>query len=191
MIGEEVMILGGDTSMALGTTPTPTLVGVDDRRRAPRPQHLLGDLRRAHARRRRQRLGRGRRPGRDHPHQRRRLVGHVRRRRRRKSANATVSIASGTTGSIAAAVAPVPGACGYAWFWGAAGSEVLGAITTINSVVITATATGTQTAASLGSSDNSTNALVFDGLIYPGLQVRLERLRRQSRRPAPPAPARR
>jgi hypothetical protein len=43
---------------------------------------------------------------------------------------------------------------------------VLGAITTINSLVITATASGTQTAASLGSSDNSTNALAFDGLIY-------------------------
>ena len=58
------------------------------------------------------------------------------------------------------------GALGYAWFWGAAGSEVLGAITTINSLVITANAAGTQTAASLGSSDNSTNALVFDGLLY-------------------------
>ena len=63
-------------------------------------------------------------------------------------------------------MAPVTGALGYAWFWGAAGSEVLGAITTINSLVITANATGTQTAASLGSSDNSTNALVFDGLLY-------------------------
>src|SRR6185437_2624316 len=58
-----------------------------------------------------------------------------------------------------------PGALGYAWFWSASGSEVLGAITTINSIVITATATGTQTAASLGSSDNSTNGLVFDGLL--------------------------
>ena len=65
-----------------------------------------------------------------------------------KSANATVSIASGTTGSIAAAVAAVPGAPRATPVWGAAGSEVLGAITTINSLVITANATGTQTAAS-------------------------------------------
>ena len=55
---------------------------------------------------------------------------------------------------------------GYAWFWGAAGAETLGAITTINSVVIGAPATGSQTAASLGANDNSANALAFDGLIY-------------------------
>jgi hypothetical protein len=42
---------------------------------------------------------------------------------------------------------------------------VLGAITTINSVSITATAAGTQTAASLGTGDNSTNSLIFDGLL--------------------------
>jgi hypothetical protein len=83
----------------------------------------------------------------------------------KKSANATV-VTTGATGSITASVTPVAGAMGYAWFWGAAGSEVLGAITTINSVVITANASGTQTAASLGVNDNSTNALAFDGLIY-------------------------
>ena len=47
----------------------------------------------------------------------------------------------------------------------AAGSEVLGAITTINSVLITAAAAGTQTAASLPAADNSQNNLVFDGLL--------------------------
>jgi hypothetical protein len=60
----------------------------------------------------------------------------------------------------------IPGAAGYGWFWGPTGSEVLGALTTINSVVVTTAAgTGTQTAASLGASDNSTNALVYDGLL--------------------------
>ena len=42
---------------------------------------------------------------------------------------------------------------------------MLGAITSINSIVITAAAAGAQTAASLGASDNSVNALAFDGLI--------------------------
>ncbi len=42
---------------------------------------------------------------------------------------------------------------------------MLGAITTINSVVITATATGAQTAASLPAADWSVNALAFDGLL--------------------------
>lgn len=83
-----------------------------------------------------------------------------------KSAAASATIASpGGAGSIGAHVAIVPGAMAYAWFWGASGSEVLGAITTINSVLITAAATGTQTAASLPSSDNSTNAYVYDGIL--------------------------
>ena len=82
-----------------------------------------------------------------------------------KSASASVTTSSGTTNSVTATVPAIPGAAAYAWFWGAVGSEVLGAITTINSVVITADATGTQTAASLPTSDNSTNDLVFDGFL--------------------------
>ena len=83
------------------------------------------------------------------------------------STNRTVTTANdgNSTHSIAATVTPATGAVGYAWFWGTSGSEVIGAITTINSVVITAAAAGTQTAASFGTADNSTNALVFDGLL--------------------------
>jgi hypothetical protein len=81
-----------------------------------------------------------------------------------KSAAATVAV-TGATGSATASVTAVTGAAGYAWYWGAAGSEVLGAITNINSVAIAATATGTQTAASMPASDNSTSSLVFDGLL--------------------------
>jgi len=70
-----------------------------------------------------------------------------------------------STHSVAASVALTQGAAGYAWFWGPSGSEVLGAITTINSLVITtATGAGTQAASAL-SSDNSTNALVYDGIL--------------------------
>jgi hypothetical protein len=54
---------------------------------------------------------------------------------------------------------------------GAPGAETLGAITTINSVVIGAAATGSQTAASLGASDNSANALAFDGLICQAIKA--------------------
>jgi hypothetical protein len=167
MLGEELLILGGDTSVALGTTPTPTLVPsttggsltasaspysvicvaltLDGLVNGSITGGIQGAITRSNADGSSDTFGGG-------------AAG--------KSANATASISSGTTGSIAAAVAAVTGALGYAWFWGAAGSEVLGAITTINSLVITASATGTQTAASLGSSDNSTNALVFDGLLY-------------------------
>ncbi len=167
MLGEELLILGGNTSVPLGTTPTPSLApstSGGSLTAAASPYSVIcvalsldgvvngsvtggvqGAITRSNADGSSDTFGGG-------------AAG--------KSANATTSIASGTSGSIAATVAPVTGALGYAWFWGAAGSEVLGAITTINSLVITANAVGTQTAASLGSSDNSTNALVFDGLLY-------------------------
>ena len=82
------------------------------------------------------------------------------------SANRTVATANdgNATHSISASTASVTGALGYAWFWGAAGAEVLGAITTINSVVIKAAATGTQLASSL-TADNSQNNYVCDGLL--------------------------
>src|SRR5262249_59986393 len=85
----------------------------------------------------------------------------------RKSVNATITTANdgNSTHSLRASVAAVNGAVAYAWYWGAAGSELLGAITTINSALITAAATGTQTAASLPAADNSQNNLVFDGLL--------------------------
>lgn len=87
------------------------------------------------------------------------------------STNRTITTAndSNNTHSISASTAVVQGAVGYAWFWGAAGSEVLGAITTINSVLITASAAGTQTAASL-TADNSTNALAYDGLLTQAMK---------------------
>ncbi|HUZ71539.1 MAG TPA: hypothetical protein VMU87_01020, partial [Stellaceae bacterium] len=80
------------------------------------------------------------------------------------SSNTTAAI-TGPTGSCTASTPALTGAVAYAWFWGASGSEVLGAITTINSILITAAAAGTQTAASLSATDWSQNAYVCDGLI--------------------------
>ena len=56
-------------------------------------------------------------------------------------------------------------AVAYAWYWGLSGAELLGAITTINSVVIAAAATGTQNASALTAADNSANTLVFNGIL--------------------------
>ena len=56
-----------------------------------------------------------------------------------KSAAASQAVTAGQ--HLFATVNSVQGAVGYAWFWGVAGSEVLGAITTINSVDIKAAAT--------------------------------------------------
>jgi len=82
------------------------------------------------------------------------------------------SAASANISTLSASVTAVPGAVAYAWFWGpAAGNLTLGAITTINSVAITALATGvgvspgTANFAALTATNNSTNSLGFDGLL--------------------------
>lgn len=80
-----------------------------------------------------------------------------------KSAAATATVAA--NGSATATVAPVNGAVAYAWFWGASGSETLGAVTASPTVKITANATGSQLASSLPASDTSTNDYVFDGMM--------------------------
>lgn len=79
---------------------------------------------------------------------------------------------TGTTGSILYTVTAVRGAVAYAWFWGAGGAETLGAITTVNTYLATVDAgVGTQTAASLPAADNSANNLVFDGLLTQAMKV--------------------
>ena len=176
MIGEENILLGGNTSVALGTTPTPTLVGSTTGGALAAATYsiiavaLTYDAYWAVAGQNQGNTGQSlniasavvpaaiSRTNADG------TVDTYGGGSARKSTAATVAT-SGSTGSIAASVAAVAGAFAYAWYWGAAGSEVLGAITTINSVSITAAAAGAQTAASMPASDNSTNALVFDGLL--------------------------
>lgn len=85
-----------------------------------------------------------------------------------KSAAASVTVANdaNNTHGVYGSVTAKTGAVGYAWFWGGAGTETLGAVTSINSILITtATGSGTQLASSMPSSDNSINAFLFDGLI--------------------------
>ncbi|MCI0734663.1 MAG: hypothetical protein L0Y50_00040, partial [Beijerinckiaceae bacterium] len=167
MLGEEAMILGGCTSTPLGTTPAPTLTALttggtlaaqtwsvicaamtlDGIMNGSIVGGVQGAITRTNADGTLDPFGGG--------------VAKV-------SSSASVAT-TGATGSINASVAPVTGALGYAWFWGTAGAEKLGAITPINSVAITAAAAGAQVASSLGPNDNSTNALAFDGLIYQAL----------------------
>ena len=85
-----------------------------------------------------------------------------------RSANATQAVTLGQT--LSATVAAVQGAVGYAWFVGAAGSETLQAITTINSVVVSAPLVTGQQAASTVSTDCSTNGQAFDGLLTTAMK---------------------
>jgi hypothetical protein len=164
MIGEEKLILGGDASLALATTPTPSLVAGTAGSLATDVDYsvicvaltLEGFLNASVAGGILAAVARTNADG---------SVDNYGGGSAQKSANATVSV-TGPNGSISATVAQVRGAVAYAWFWSpSAGTEILGLITTINSALITATATGTQTAASLPASDNSRNVLVFDGLL--------------------------
>ena len=84
-----------------------------------------------------------------------------------KSSNTTQAA---TLGQALNAVAPlVNGAVAYAWFVGAAGSETLQAITTINSASFSAPLVAGQQPASAIAADNSRNAtLAFDGLLTVG-----------------------
>jgi hypothetical protein len=172
MLGEEAMILGGNSTFALGTTPTPSLsdqgtggtlaadtaysvicvaLTLDAIMNGTVASGVQSQITRENADGTSDTFGGG---------------------SAKPSTNAVLTTANdgNATHAIKASLAAVTGAMGYAWFWGTAGSEVLGAITTINSLVITAPASGSQTAASLGTSDNSLNTLVFDGLLYQAVQ---------------------
>ena len=84
-----------------------------------------------------------------------------------RSTNATQLVGAGQT--LFATVPVVNGAVAYAWYVGAAGSETLQAITTINSAAFSAPlATGQQPATAI-TADNSRNpGLAFDGLLTDG-----------------------
>ena len=161
MIGEEHLIIGGNTSLALGTTATPSLVASGTGSSLTNVAYTVQAVALTH---------RGAVAS--------SVTGGIPATVTRTNADGSTDTYGGGSAQISAAatvtpvagnnitatVAAVPGATGYGWFWGTGGSAVLGAITNTNQVVISAAATGTQAAATL-STDNSTNALAFDGLI--------------------------
>ncbi|HYL92769.1 MAG TPA: hypothetical protein VEW69_06390 [Alphaproteobacteria bacterium] len=76
------------------------------------------------------------------------------------------------TSTVQATVPAVRGAAGYAWYVGTAlANATLTAITTVNKVILSAAASGTQLANAPGSTtDNTTNSLVFDGFLTQALK---------------------
>lgn len=165
IIGEEAVLLGGNYSLKLGKTPTPTLsaqatggtfgaskaisvivvaLSFEGFNNASLQNGVAGVVTRKNADGTEDNYGGG---------------------SAQKSTAATVTTGTGQTNAIAASVDAVKGAFAYAWYWGAADSEKLGAITTINSVLITGDAAGTQLASVLPASDNSTNKFLLDGFM--------------------------
>ena len=83
------------------------------------------------------------------------------------AASSAVNLSTPGTKSIFASVVPIPGAAAYAWYWGVAGAEKIGAITATAQVSITAAAnTAYQAFDATGlSADHSTDGLIFDGIL--------------------------
>ncbi|KPL82653.1 hypothetical protein SE15_11180 [Thermanaerothrix daxensis] len=83
-----------------------------------------------------------------------------------KSSPTSTGVLTGSTNVIKASVPVVPGAVAYAWYVGTSGNELLQAITTINSVVLTSLQTSGRQNASEITADNSRNLLSYDGILY-------------------------
>ena len=164
MIRQEKMIIGGNSSLALGTTPTPTVVdGAATGGTMSQGGSTLsviavaltndGFIRSTVA---------GGVPG---VVSRTNMDGSVVSYgggNAAKSVAGTLSLTSSHT--ALATVAPVSGAVGYAWFWGAVGAEKLGAITPLAGIELKADAAGTQLGSSIAT-DASKDGLIPDGLI--------------------------
>lgn len=169
MLGEELLLLGGNGSLALGTTPTPSLAALtsggactdgtirvicvaltlDGYVNASVTDGIDEEITRTNADGSSDTFGGG---------------------SAQRSAAATITLSAGTSvQAVTATVTAVEGAVAYAWFWsdGASGTEAIGAITTVNRYTITTDdGTGTQLVSSLAAAaDHSVNNLVFDGLI--------------------------
>lgn len=172
MLGEELLLLGGNGTVALGTTPTPSLsASTTGGTMTATTKHVVcvaltleGFVNSSIAAGIPTAVTRTNADG---------SVDTFGGGSAQKSASASVAT-TGTTGSITATVTAVRGAVAYAWYWGAsATTATLGAITTVNRVVMTTDAgTGTQTASNtdLPAADHSTNNLVFDGLLTQAMK---------------------
>lgn len=172
MLGEELLLLGGNGTVPLGTTPTPSLSAqTTGGTMTATTKHVVcvaltleGFVNSSIAAGIPTAVTRTNADG---------SVDTFGGGSAQKSASASVAT-TGTTGSIITTVAAVRGAVAYAWYWGAsAAAATLGAITTVNRAVLTTDAgTGTQTASNtdLPAADHSTNNLVFDGLLTQAMK---------------------
>lgn len=179
MIAEEKVILGGNTSRALGTTPTPTLSTATSGGTLLNTNWGVGCVALTFAGYQVAAVSLGivqsfSRTNADSS------IDTIKGGSAQPSVQANIATTGSNVSTISASVTPVAGAMAYAWFWGAnAGNLTLGAITTINSVLITANAAGVAVAPgvvnfqALTATDNSTDTLDFDGLLTFATQTSL------------------
>lgn len=164
MIQEENMLLGGNCSVDLGTTPTPTVsnagtggsIGAATYNVICVALTLQGFQRSSLANGIPTQLSKSNADGTTDT-----INGGA-----AKKSNAGSTTPTGSTSTISAYVTPVEGAVAYAWYVGTSGSEKLEAITTINSVLLTSLKGTGQAASAIGAADYSKDATYnMDGLL--------------------------
>lgn len=163
MIQEERVLAGGNNSLALGITPTPTVANAGTGGTIAAATYSVICVALTLAAWRESTLTGGvpttaNRTNADG------TVDSIKGGHAGKSNSATTTT-TGTTSVITASVTPVNGAVGYAWYVGAAGSERLAALTTINSAKFTSIPGASQLASALVAGDQSQDNLVPDGLL--------------------------
>lgn len=164
MLGEEALILGGNGTRSFGVTPTPTVAASTTGGTIPANTYgviCIALSLEAYL---------GSSVGNGVPVSGNVLTADgqtqfVRTGAAQQSVSSTTGLTTGSTSSVTASVAPVQGAVAYAWYIGVAGSERLVAITTINSVLITALNGAGQLASLQPAADYSANTAVFDGFL--------------------------
>jgi hypothetical protein len=166
---EEKMIIGGNTNVALGITPTPTLTDlITGGNLLPSTSYSVICVALTYEGSIVSNLTTG-------------VVGQVTQTNADASTTvygggsagisvaATITTSGSATHTIEATVPVVNGAVAYAWYLGtAAGTERLIQITNINSAALTDISTTSQLASAIvnGAADNSINTTRYDGILY-------------------------
>jgi len=166
MIEEEKILLGGNNSVALGTTPTPSLAQAASGGSLSDGAVCVVCVALTHQAWRNSSVGATGVPDATTRTNADGTTVTINGGAAQKSAEASITLNGGGSAQVVkATVAAVTGAAGYAWYIGATGHTKLVAITTINSVVIKALPdSGNQDCGSLFTADNSKETLSFDGL---------------------------
>lgn len=161
---EERFILGGNTSLALGTTPTPTPSTATTGGTIAAATYNVACVALTHQAWKNSSVSAAGVPISASRTNADGSTDTIKGGAAQKSATAS-QVTTGSTSTVSATVAAVTGAAAYAWYIGTAGAERIVAITTINSVVITALPSGlNQLLSALPAADNSQETLAFDGL---------------------------
>ena len=160
---EEMALVGGNASLALGTPTTPTLTASGSSATLPAATYSVIVVALAFEGYKNSSLAMGVATTKT-------IVGNdgatfvLQGGSSNKSSNATQAVTLGQT--LFASTPVIPGAVAYAWYVGLAGSETLQAITYINSATFSAPLTAGRQAVSAVTADNSRNStLAFDGLL--------------------------